>query len=289
MKIINSFLAILALSIVFVSCESDFVPPHESVPKGGFVRFDVEVESISFVMDLTKETNPVFTAPIMAPSDNVIAYDLSFNLVSTQGVAGPFTIASITSLPTNLTFDAETVAKAAGVNLEDLKGRLDFNAEVTREDGTVFTFGDFTGDLNNPGQRQAMQFSVSLVCPSDLAGTFDYVQTNMVANGATCGQSSISGTVTWTETAPGLYATDDASFGQFGDCYGDTPAAGLSINDSCDLISVAGSDQYGDGYTYKVISVEGSSLTLEWTNTFKDGGTVVLTRQDGKDWPQLGS
>nr|MBX2874404.1 hypothetical protein [Saprospiraceae bacterium] len=173
--------------------------------------------------------------------------------------------------------------------LADLKGRLDFNAEVTREDGTVFTFDDFTGDLNNPGQRQAMQFSVSLVCPSDLAGTFDYVQTNMKANGANCGQASISGTVTWTETGAGLYATDDASFGQFGDCYGDNPAAGLSINDSCDLISVAGSDQYGDGYTYDVISVEGPTLTLEWTNTFNDGGTVVLTRQDGKDWPQLGS
>lgn len=289
MKIIHSFLAIMALSLVFVSCESDYVPPHESVPKGGFVRFDAEVESINFVMDLTKESNPVFSAPIIAPSDNVSAYDLSFNLVSTAGVAGPFNIANITSLPTTLSFDAETVAKAAGIDLADLKGRLDFNAQVTREDGTIFTFNDFTGDLNNPGQRQAMQFSVSLVCPSDLAGTLDYVQTNMVANGTPCGQSSISGTVTWTETGPGLYATDDASFGQFGDCYGDTPAAGLSINDSCDLISVVGSDQYGDAYTYNIISIDGPTLTLEWTNTFQDGGTVVLTRQDGKDWPQLGS
>ncbi len=289
MKIIHSFFTLLALSVVFVSCESDFVPPHEAVPKGGFVRFDAEVESINFVMDLTQESNPVFSAPIIAPSDNVIAYDLTFNLVSTQGVAGPFTIANITSLPTTLTFDAETVAKAAGVNLADLKGRLDFNAEVTREDGTVFTFNDFTGDLNNPGQRQAMQFSVSLVCPSDLAGTFDYVQTDMKANGNTCGQPPISGTVTWTETGAGLYATDDASFGQFANCYGDAPATGLSINDSCDLISVAGSDQYGDGYTYKVLSVDGPTLTLEWTNTFNDGGKVVLTRQDGKDWPQLGS
>lgn len=289
MKRIQSLLAVAALSLVFFACESDFVPPHESVPKGGFVRFDSEVESINFVMDLTVESNPIFTASIMAPSNNVKAYDLTFDLVSTQGVAGPFTIANITTLPSTLSFDAEAVAKAAGINLADLKGRLDFNAAVTREDGTIFTFDDFTGDLNNPGQRQAMQFSISLVCPSDLAGTFDYVQTNMVANGTGCGSSSLAGTVTWAESGAGMYTTTDASFGQFADCYGDTPAAGLTINDSCDLLSVSGADQYGDAYTYKVISVDGPNLTLEWTNTFDDGGTVVLTRQDGKDWPQLGS
>ena len=44
------------MALVFVSCESDFVPPHEAVPKGGFVRFDAEVESLNFVMDLTKES-----------------------------------------------------------------------------------------------------------------------------------------------------------------------------------------------------------------------------------------
>ena len=181
------------------------------------------------------------------------------------------------------------MAKAAGIELAELKGRLDFNAAVTREDGTIFTFSDFTGDLNNPGQRQAMQFSISLVCPSDLAGTLDYVHTSMVANGTPCGSASLTGTVTWTETGPGLYETTDASFGQFADCYGDTPAVGLSINDSCDLISVVGSDQYGDAYTYDIISIEGPTMTIEWTNTFNDGGTVVLTRQDGKDWPQLGS
>lgn len=289
MKIIQSLLTIMALSLVFTSCESDFVPPHEAVPKGGFVRFDSEVESISFVMDLTKESNPVFSAPIMAPSNNVSAYELSFNLVSTKGVAGPFVIANITTLPTTVSFTAEEVAQAASIDLADLKGRLDFKAKVTREDGTIFTFDDFTGDLNNPGQRQAMQFSISLVCPSDLAGTFDYVSTNMVANGTPCGSSSLTGTVTWTESGAGVYTTTDASFGQFADCYGDDPATGLSINDSCDLISVAGSDQYGDSYTYTVISIDGPSMTLQWANTFKDGGTVVLTRQDGKDWPQLGS
>lgn len=289
MKIIHSFLAIMALSLVFVSCESDFVPPHEAVPKGGFVRFDAEVEGISFVMDLIKESNPVFSAPITAPSNNVSLYELSFNLVSTKGTAGPFIIASITSFPATLSFSAQDLANAAGISLPELKGRLDFKAAVTRDDGVIFTFDDSTGDLNNPGERQAMEFSIALVCPSALAGTFDYVGSNMVANGTPCGSTSLTGTVTWTETGPGVYETTDASFGQFADCYGDTPAVGLSISDSCDLISVTGSDQYGDSYTYTIISIDGSSMTMEWTNTFKDGGTVVLTRQDGKDWPQLGS
>jgi hypothetical protein len=279
------------VALFMTGCESDFVPFHETIPKGGFVRFGDEVENINFVLDLTQEANPTFEAPIVAPSDNVSNYDLSFVLATATGNFGPFDLMEIRDLPANLTFTAQDVADAAGVTLENLKGRLDLNAEVTREDGTVFTISDFTGDLNNPGQRQAMQFSVNLVCPSDLAGTFDFVHTNQVTGpgGGPCTENTLTGTVTWEEIGPGQYSTTDGSFGLFPNCWADVPVTGVTINDSCDLISVSGSDQYGDSYTYNVIEVNGTNLTIEWENTYGDGGTVVLTRQDGRDWPLLAS
>lgn len=285
------YIPLCIVALFFVGCESDFVPFHESVPKGGFVRFDAEVENINFVLDLTRDPNPVFEAPITAPSDNVSMYDLNFTLATATGTFGPFDLVEIQNFPANLTFTAQDVANAAGVELANLKGRLDFNAEVTREDGTVFTFSDFTGDLNNPGQRQAMQFSVNLVCPSDLAGTFDFVHTNQVTGpgGGPCTEITLTGTVTWTEVGPGQYSTTDGSFGLFPNCWADVPVTGVTINDSCDLISVSGVDQYGDSYTYTITAVDGTSLTIEWENTYGDGGTVVLTRQDGKNWPQLAS
>lgn len=285
------YIPLCIAALIFGSCESEFIPYHESVPKGGFVRFDTEVESINFVMDLLQDPNPVFEAPITAPADNVSSYKLTFKLVTAAGTLGPFDLLEIRSLPSMLSFSAQDVAEAAGLPLQRLKGRLDFDAQVTREDGVVFTFNDFTGDLNNPGQRQAMRFSITLVCPSDLAGTFDFVHTNQVTGpgGGPCAQEPLTGTVTWTETGPGQYSTTDASFGLFPNCWADVPVTSVTINDSCDLLSTSGVDQYGDSYTYTVMSVNGPKLTLSWVNTYGDGGTVELTRQDGKDWPQLAS
>jgi len=288
MKILHSILALFAVSLFLVSCESDYEPAHEITPNGGFVRWDTETEKINFLFDLTENPNPVFEGPIMAPSGNVASYDLSFSLVTAQGTQGPFFLKSVTTLPTTLTFSAQEVADAANLELDEVKGRLDFNAVVTNTNGQSFTTEDFTGDLFNPGQRQAMQFSINILCPSDLGGTFDYVQTDMQAAGSAC-DGEITGTVTWTETSEGAYDISDVSFGLFGHCYGDSPAVGPTLNDACDVISLSGSDQYGDSYTYTVVKIEGPVMTLEWTNTFNDGGTVVLTRQDGNDWPQLGS
>lgn len=283
-------IALCIVALYLGGCESEFTPFHDGIPKGGFVRWDSEVELLNFSLDLTAEDNPVFEAPIVAPSNNVSSYKLNFVLATATGNFGPFELLEIRSLPASLTFSAQDVANAAGVELANLKGRLDFDAEVTRDDGTVFTFNDFTGDLSNPGQRQAMRFSVGLVCPSDLGGTFDYVQTTQVrGDGGACAEATISGTVTWAEIGPGQYSTTDGTFGLFANCYADDPVTAITINDSCDLLSTSGADQYGDSYTYNVVSIDGPVLVLDWVNTYGDGGTVTLTRQDGKDWPQLAS
>lgn len=131
----------------------------------------------------------------------------------------------------------------------------------------------------------------AIICVSDLAGTFDYVQTEMTPGpgGGAC-PAEITGTVTWTEESPGKYLTTDLTFGMFPSaCWNDNPAnsASARVLDQCNTIKVAGADQYGDTYTYEFVSFNGASLTLKWNNTYGDKGTVVLTRQDGKVWPVL--
>lgn len=288
MKIIQFCVALFSISLLLVSCESDYTPPHLYESTGGFVRWDTETEKINFVFDLTTDPNPVFEAPITAPSGNVASYDLSFSLVGPDASIGPFFVKSVKSFPSTLSFSAQDLATAAGIPLSQLKGRLDFSAVVTNTAGQSFTADNLNGDLVNPGMRQAFTFSISTVCPSDLAGTFDYVHRNMRAGGQEC-PGETTGTVTWTEDSEGSYTLSDASFGLFGNCYGDDPAIGPRLSDACDVISLSGSDQYGDSYTYSVVAVDGPTLTLQWNNTYNDGGTVTLTRQDGKNWPRLGS
>lgn len=131
----------------------------------------------------------------------------------------------------------------------------------------------------------------AIICVSELDGTFNYVQTEMMtgSGGGVC-DAEIIGTVTWTEESPGKYITTDLSFGMFpSSCWSDDPAnsPNARILDQCNTIIVGGGDQYGDTYTYQFISFNGPSLTLKWNNTYGDKGTVVLTRQDGRDWPVL--
>lgn len=133
--------------------------------------------------------------------------------------------------------------------------------------------------------------SWAIICVSDLAGTFDYVQTEMTPGpgGGAC-PTEITGTVTWTEDSPGKYFTTDLTFGMFpSSCWNDDPAnsASARILDQCNKIIVGGGDQYGDTYTYQFSDFNGPTMTVKWQNTYGDKGTVVLTRQDGRDWPNL--
>ena len=83
----------------------------------------------------------------------------------------------------------------------------------------------------------------------------------------------------------GSYTISDASFGQFGCAWGDTPPGGnVRFNDACGKLSMSGTDKYGDSYSFEVVSVEGNKLTINWKNTYGDGGTTTLTRAGG-NWP----
>lgn len=155
--------------------------------------------------------------------------------------------------------------------------------ELTTTDGLVYDSWSPSVCTELPGANCSVDWSV--VCLSDLATDYTFVTTNITADVDVI-PASVSGSGSWTEVANAKYELTDYSFGVFPDAYGDDPAVGsLGLLDACDDITVTGADQYGDTYTYSFSDFAGPTMTITWINTYGDGGTTVITRTDGTDWP----
>jgi hypothetical protein len=159
--------------------------------------------------------------------------------------------------------------------------------------GRVLTNTDANAAILGGGYfKSPYLYNANVVCPitENLAGTHSYVSTNMKRGpgGTVCG-GTVSGTVTWVTVTPGVFTNSDYSFGQFGACWGDSPATGpnMRITWFCKNLIASGPDQYGDSYTFTITAVSGSQLTLNWVNTYGDSGTTVITRAGGANWPTI--
>ncbi len=146
-----------------------------------------------------------------------------------------------------------------------------------------------SADLNLANSA-IVSYKIQVSCPSTLAGTLDYVHSDYFCPGA-----PLTGTTELVAVTANTYTVTDFVFGSWDACYGagsggalaSNPAVTLRIVDICGTISVTGNDQYGDSYTYTIKSISGSTLTIEWENTYGEFGTVALTRKDGANWPPL--
>ncbi|MEL6660544.1 MAG: hypothetical protein AAFY48_06975 [Bacteroidota bacterium] len=308
MKKINLILFGLMLLLVGTSCEKD----------RNFVEF-ADLETGAYARELSRDGNFFFTDPSNSmitasvefydvnQGQDVSSYSWSVSYIDkTNGGAdnaGPADILTINSsefgtspsgLPSaDFSFTLQEALDALGLTIDDVTGgsTMRYNATVTMKDGRTFTAAN-TGNniVSSAAFRALFSFDANLLCTSTLAGELNYVTTNGVTaggGGPECPPEDITGTVTLTETGPGAYEISDASFGVFGACWSDTPAEGISFIDACFKVTTEGADQYGDTYTYDIIDVSGTSMTIEWVNSFGDGGTTVLTRADGMDWPPL--
>ncbi len=153
-------------------------------------------------------------------------------------------------------------------------------------DGSIYTSTNVNTAISSLGGVYKSPFGnqVAVVCPSTLGGTITYSTINGIAGGGPAGCAEpVTGTTTFTETGPGQYAIGDGSFGIFDCAYGDSPSAGQTLNDACNVLSITGTDQYGDSYTWTLVSNDGTSLVIDWMSTWPDGGRTTLTRTGG--WP----
>lgn len=140
-----------------------------------------------------------------------------------------------------------------------------------------------SSDLERTDQT-VLEINLNLESSSELAGTVNYVHSDNFAGEELNGKIEIMAL----EDA-GQYMLSDFSFGAWSAAYGiDPPTGTLRWSNNCSSIALSGTDNYGDVWQMdEVLSSGGPEFVFTWSNTYGEFGVVSLTRQDGKDWPNL--
>ena len=309
------YLPILAV-LAFSACEEkDRIFPEfgdPDVATGAFARMTGGVDGIFnfYAIDESEITFNVEFYDVNQGRD-VAAYNWQATYVDNNGGdnVGPVDVLSIPSssftvndfgLPsTDVSFDLPEVLSALGVDQDSVSGgdAIRFEATIVMNDGREFTRNN-TGSnvISGASFRGTFLVDQTIVCPSDLAGTYA-LEASIPESyaGETCLATSFTGESVWSETAEGVYTVNDLTFGGWSACYdgnsgsdiSSPPGGSLQLQDACNRLSFVGADQYGDSYTIDALSVDGSVLTINWSNTYGESGTATLTRTDGTDWPPL--
>lgn len=174
---------------------------------------------------------------------------------------------------------------AAGINGSDV---FEFRLVLNDKFGRRFSSDNVTTNVAGaPFYDSPFQYPVSVVCPSDLAGTYAY--RTLVTSSPykrSCEGQILTGNVTFTKVGTSTsYALTDQTFGLFTTCSGDGPGGAVRLNDSCGVLSFSGADQYGSTYKFTFKSNNGTALVFDWLSSDNEGGTTTLTAAAGKPWP----
>ncbi|WP_026967935.1 hypothetical protein [Algoriphagus terrigena] len=191
-------------------------------------------------------------------------------------------------LRTSFEVSAADAIAAVGLTPADMEGGdvFEFRLVLNDKQGRSFSTNNVTTNVAGaPFYASPFQYRVSVVCPSDLAGTYEFSQSDMQSVYGDCA-GTITGTTTWTAIAGTTsYKITDGTFG-FWDCYGDTWGAGdVRIGDACGNLSMSGADKYGVAYSMTVLSVTPTDLVFTWINGDDETGTVTVKSNAGKPWP----
>lgn len=192
-------------------------------------------------------------------------------------------------LRATITVSAASILSALSLSDTEVIGgdQFDLRQVLRTKSGRNFTNTNASGVITGGSFFNSPFFNkVPVVCPSDIAGTHDFSTVGIYGGIYACTEP-VTGTVTFTPVAgsPGKYEIEDASFGQYDCAWGDSPAAGVFINDTCGKITLSGSDQYALIYELVFVSNNGTNLVIDWFNDYGDGGTTTLTRAGGAQWP----
>ncbi|SFN98801.1 hypothetical protein SAMN04488519_10328 [Algoriphagus ornithinivorans] len=184
---------------------------------------------------------------------------------------------------------ASEAISAVGLTPAQIEGADVFEFRLVLNDkfGRRFSSDNVTTNVAGaPFYASPFQYNVSVICPSDLAGTYNFTQSNMQSIYGSC-PGTISGTTTFTAIAstPGAYRITDGTFG-FWNCYGDSWGSGnVRINDACGKLTMSGSDKYSASYSMTVVSVNAQDLVIQWLNSDGETGLVTIKSNSGKPWP----
>ncbi|GAB5527296.1 MAG: hypothetical protein Roseis2KO_51680 [Roseivirga sp.] len=203
--------------------------------------------------------------------------------------------------PTNITFE---VVAATTTAIENVHYVLNSNSLTIPAGENIGTLPiDIIDDGINAGEQLNLDIRIvsadieigsgfgqavhviQITCISDIAGTYSTSATGDVGDGSGGSAGTygpITSSVTFTETATdGVYDVSDLSFGMYAQIYNDnTPVTGR-LQDVCDALTDLGdTDRFDDPFTVTGTRVAASGvITLTWSNTWGDTGTVTLTPQ----------
>jgi len=170
---------------------------------------------------------------------------------------------------------ASEAISAVGLTPAQIEGADVFEFRLVLNDkfGRRFSSDNVTTNVAGaPFYASPFQYNVSVICPSDLGGTYNFTQTNMQSIYGSC-PGTISGTTTFTPIA----STPGA-----GDSWG---SGNVRINDACGKLTMSGSDKYSASYSMTVVSVNAQDLVIQWLNSDGETGLVTIKSNSGKPWP----
>jgi len=129
------------------------------------------------------------------------------------------------------------------------------------------------------------EYTIQVTCEGDLTTSYTYRNYDNFAGAEFTGE----GEMTIFDNTPGSYKVTDFSFGSWPGAYSvDPPTGTLLFKENCGVISLSGTDNYGDTWTMtEILESDGPNFTFKYENTYPEFGTVTLTRTDGSNWPKL--
>ncbi len=305
-KIRYSIKGITAFVILWLAggCEDPSKGPlvtFESAGKGAYIR-RLESSGATFFNLLTETdfNNSVFTYSVEfidgAGGTRVQEYKLTVEYVdnnpgngdnsfgpanylvvpSSQFVDGPNGNKAVL----NIELSAPDVAAFVGTTYTDIKAgdQFIFRGEVKVSETLSFNSGNSSSTVEGTAFQGFFDFSFNASCPSNLAGTYNYVASNYWCDG-----EGGTGTVNIISLGGGKYTFSDWSFGAYPHCYGGNAAGWgtLSFQEVCEVVSFSGfTDNYGDTWSFSS-SIVGNDWVINWSNTYGESGTAAINFPGG--------
>jgi|UniRef100_UPI00404742EF hypothetical protein len=310
MKMLRYSFGLMATALIFLSSCRDFVEPripYATFDTGAYLRtiartsttfnfFDLANSKFALTLEAVdiEDGKTVQTVEIrvrhrrLIPGVGLKYTPTSDALVKTLQASDFAPNADSRFLRASFQVTSTEAIAAVGLTAADIKGGDVFEFRLVLNDkfGRRFSSDNVTTNVGGaPFYASPFQYPVSVICPSDLAGTYDFTASEQKSDYGTCAGGTFTGKTTWTKVGTSTrYLVSDGTFGLYG-CQGDVYKGDVGVSDACGVLSMSGVDGYGSPYSMKFISVTPELLTFSVTNGYDDFMVVKVKSNAGKPWP----
>jgi len=310
MKMLRYSFGLMATALIFLSSCRDFVEPripYATFDTGAYLRtiartsttfnfFDLANSKFALTLEAVdiEDGKTVQTVEIrvrhrrLIPGVGLKYTPTSDALVKTLQASDFAPNTDSRFLRTSFQITAAEAIAAVGLTAADIQGGDVFEFRLVLNDkfGRRFSSDNVTTNVGGaPFYASPFQYPVSVICPSDLAGTYDFTASEQKSDYGTCAGGTFTGKTTWTKVGTSTrYLVSDGTFGLYG-CQNDVYKGDVGVSDACGVLSMSGVDGYGSPYSMKFISVTPELLTFSVTNGYNDFMVVKVKSNAGKPWP----